>query len=97
MGRMQEVHAIMARFNAAAFLDGLFRHAEPTAGDGHEPVMPCPSAQGPAVIDGPDHLPEFWRDHYEERAAIREHDGGQAREHAEAEALRETIRAMEAG
>ena len=32
-------------------------------------------------------LPERWREWYEERAAIREYDGGQSREHAEAEAL----------
>jgi TubC N-terminal docking domain len=42
----------------------------------------------------PDDLPELWREMYEERAAIREYDGGQAREHAEAEALTETIAAM---
>ena len=39
-------------------------------------------------------LPADWREWYEERAAVREYDGGQAREHAEAEALRETIDAM---
>ena len=43
-----------------------------------------------------DDLPGVWRELYEERAAIREHDGGQAREHAEAEALTETIAAMRA-
>ena len=37
-------------------------------------------------------LPERWREHYDERAAVREYDGGQAREHAEAEALGETKR-----
>ena len=42
----------------------------------------------------PDELPEPWREFYEECAAIREYDGGQAREHAEAEALRETRYAM---
>ncbi len=25
-------------------------------------------------------LPEYWREHYEERAAIREHEGGQPRD-----------------
>ena len=44
----------------------------------------------------PNDLPEHWREFYEERAAIREYDGGQAREHAEAEALTETIAAMRA-
>ncbi len=42
----------------------------------------------------PEKLPEEWREMYEERAAIREYDGGQAREHAEAEALCETLAAM---
>jgi hypothetical protein len=41
-------------------------------------------------------LPEYWREHYEERAAIREYEGGQSREQAEAEALRETIDMMNA-
>ena len=36
-------------------------------------------------------LPVDWRLEFEERAAIREFDGGQAREHAEAEALREIV------
>jgi len=44
----------------------------------------------------PDDLPESWREWFEERAAIREYDGGQTREHAEAEALRETMNAMQA-
>ncbi len=44
----------------------------------------------------PGDLPDEWRDWYEERAAIREYHGGQAREHAEAEALRETRAAMRA-
>lgn len=48
-----------------------------------------------AVLSTED-LPEYWREMYEERAAIREYEGGQAREHAEAEALRETIEAMQA-
>lgn len=41
-------------------------------------------------------LPERWREMYEERAAIREFHGEQAREHAEAEALAEVLKAMEA-
>lgn len=36
-------------------------------------------------------LSAYWRVEFEERAAIREYDGGQAREHAEAEALREIV------
>jgi len=35
-----------------------------------------------------------WRIEFEERAAIREYDGGQAREHAEAEALTEIVQRM---
>ncbi len=42
----------------------------------------------------PEDLPPEWRDMYEERAAIRHFDGGQALEHAEAEAFRETLAAM---
>ncbi len=44
----------------------------------------------------PTGLPEAWREYYEERAAIREFHGGQAREHAEAEALAETVERMRA-
>lgn len=40
-------------------------------------------------------LPGDWRVWFEERAAIREYDGGLTREHAEAEALAETIRLMQ--
>ena len=47
----------------------------------------------PTDIITPDELPPVWREFYEHRAAIREFDGGQAREHAEAEAFKETIRA----
>lgn len=51
---------------------------------------------GPLIETGrgyltPAKLPEDWREVYEERAAIREFDGGQTREHAEAEALREAV------
>jgi len=41
-------------------------------------------------------LPPDWRVEFEERAAIREYDGGQLREHAEAEALREIVARMRA-
>ena len=44
----------------------------------------------------PDDLPPDWRIEWEERAAIREYDGGQAREHAEAEALQEIVERMRA-
>jgi len=42
----------------------------------------------------PDDLPPDWRIEYEERAAIREYDGGQPRQYAEAEALREILQRM---
>ncbi len=41
----------------------------------------------------PNSLPERWRELYEERAAIREYDGGQTREYAEAEAMKEIVAA----
>ncbi|MCH8852697.1 MAG: hypothetical protein IID41_08605 [Planctomycetes bacterium] len=44
----------------------------------------------------PADLPFDWRLEWEERAAIREYDGGQAREHAEAEALTEIVARMRA-
>lgn len=47
---------------------------------------------GPSVGD----LPPDWRLEFEERAAIREYDGGQCREYAEAEALREIVARMRA-
>lgn len=43
----------------------------------------------------PDDLPPDWREFYEERAAIREYQGNQTREYAEAEAMKETLAAME--
>ena len=43
---------------------------------------------------GVDDLPGDWRVWFEERAAIREYDGGLPRERAEAEALKETVRMM---
>ena len=52
---------------------------------------PCPREIGP------DDLPGDWRIEFEERAAIREYEAGQAREHAEAEALREILSRMSAG
>lgn len=39
-------------------------------------------------------LPPKWREYFEERAAIREHDGKQPRPWAEKQALRETLAAM---
>lgn len=70
-------------FNAIDFLAGLFQADQP-----------APAADLQGDVRTPDDLPPYWREHYEERAAIREFEGGQAREHAEAEALRETLAAM---
>lgn len=50
----------------------------------------------PAGYLAPSDLPEEWHEFYEERAAIREFDGHQPREHAEAEALREVVAKMRA-
>ena len=44
----------------------------------------------------PDDLPSDWRCEFEERAAVREYDGGQVREHAEAEAFDEILARMRA-
>ena len=42
-----------------------------------------------------DDLPGDWRVVFEERAAIMEYHGGLPREHAEAEALKETVEKMQ--
>ncbi len=49
-----------------------------------------------AEITTPDDLPDGWRELYEERAAIRHFDGGQALEHAEAEAFAEVLARLSA-
>lgn len=65
-------------FDARAFLTGLFQPELATGtGAALEP--------DPAVT--PADLPPEWREHYEERAAIMEHDGHLPREYAEAMAL----------
>ncbi len=60
---------------------------------------PIPLGDGPPVETPsgylcPADLPEPWRELYEERAAIRQFEGGQAREHAEAGALKEILQRM---
>ena len=70
-------------FNAVTFLNSLF-----------EADRPDPAPDPLAGIASPDDLPAYWREHYEERAAIRHFEGKQALEHAEAEAFRETLEAM---
>jgi hypothetical protein len=71
------------RYNAAAFLENLFRPQ----------VMPhlTPSS-GAATI--PVGLPAEWQLAWDERAAIMEYDGGLPRVEAEAWALAEIIKVM---
>ena len=78
------------RFDAAAFLAAL------TAP--RDNVQWSEAGPGAAVTEvlGPDNLPGDWRIEFEERAAVREYDGGQAREHAEAEAFTEILARMRA-
>jgi len=52
------------------------------------------AAHTPKAVNDPDDLPWDWREEWAERVAIRMMDGGQAREHAEAEALAEIIARM---
>lgn len=52
------------------------------------------SASAPPSVENPGDLPPEWRIEWEERAAIREYDGGQVREHAEAEAFQEILARM---
>lgn len=85
------------RFDAREFLEGLYAGGgvaivEPERVSEARPTAHV-SARGYLV---PNDLPEAWWEWYEERAAIREHEGGQALEHAEAEALQETLNAMRA-
>lgn len=57
-------------------------------------IMSLLDESNPDLRLTPADLSPDWRIEWEERAAIREYDGGQAREHAEAEALREIIDRM---
>lgn len=59
--------------------------------DGHEGNEPGADRNTACEVITCEDLPDRWRQYYEERAAIREYDGGQAREHAEAEAFTETL------
>jgi len=81
-------------FDARTFLENLLTSDVP--GDaGTTTARPGPVELEPADIR-PEDLPERWYEWWAERAAIREREGGQALEHAEAEALRETLDAMRA-
>ena len=77
------------QIDAVGFLESLFT----PNGKG---ACPADGQPIPEPIITPADLPDEWREHYEERAAIREYDGRQAREYAEAEALRETMAVMKA-
>lgn len=83
-------------FNAVAYLESLFTTPVDPVGNAVEAILPI----SPALTDqgiGPDDLPGDWRCVFEERAAMREFHGEQLpRELAEAEALAETVRMMEA-
>jgi hypothetical protein len=81
-------------FDARAFLESLLM---PDASEdaGAATAQPESVELDPADIR-PEDLPERWYEWWAERAAIREHQGGQAREHAQAEALKETLDAMRA-
>ena len=82
-------------YNAVAYLESLFTTPAVTAGRG----VGTPLLTPPAVTDsgiGPNDLPGDWRCVFEVRAAIMEYHGELPRELAEAKALTETVRMMEA-
>ena len=84
-------------FNARDFLQSLYADAAdaPMAQGGDTQTVTAEHVAGVFAVElTPDDLPWDWRIEWEERAAIREYDGGQAREHAEAEALREVVEMM---
>lgn len=75
--------------NVRDFLASLY--TEPAeAAPRHSPERARHDDRG-SRIDRPEPLSESWRELYEERAAIREYDGGQTRERAEASAFREIL------
>jgi hypothetical protein len=73
-------------YDAASFLEGLFRPAGATA----RTPTPVPEPLGVSVEE----LPGDWRVEWEERAAVLEYDGGFSRERAEALALAEIVGKM---
>jgi hypothetical protein len=74
------------KYDAASFLEGLFRPAVATA--------PTPTAVPEPPGVGVEELPGDWRVEWEERAAVLEYDGGFSRERAEALALTEIVGKM---
>lgn len=85
------------RFDVKSFLAELYPRSAATVAPADPAQFPptryAKTARGYLV---PENLPDVWRVWYDERAAIRELDEKQTREHAEAEALRETLDAMRA-
>jgi len=73
-------------YDAVAFLESLFRQPDDPEG-----------SAGPDPDIRVDDLDPAWRIEWEERAAIREYDGGLSREHAEALALADIIARMRCG
>jgi len=86
------------KYNAVAFLEGLFQHPGGTAaGDG--PVAGAdalPSASADVAVTGTT-LPPEWHLLWDERAAIMECEGGLPREQAEAAALAEITERIRRG
>ena len=78
------------KYDAMAFLEGLFR--QPSGAD----VDVGAVLEGRIVPDlTPADLPPDWYKRWDERAAIMEYDGGLAREHAEAQALKYILEDMQ--
>ncbi len=91
-------------FDAVEFLERLVSDkAESTTSDPRLEPIPVADhpADGAALVETPSggiypaDLPQAWRELHEERAAIREFDGWQAREHAETGALKEILKRMQ--
>ncbi len=80
----------MSSYDAVTFLEGLYG---PDAGDAVVTLPAGAPHRGGMEVDIDD-LPVDWRLWFEERAAIKEYDGGMSRELAEAEALAETVALM---
>ena len=64
--------------------------------DDRRPVAVADLADLPEGIARPEDLPDEWLELWHERSAIRQFDGGQAREHADAEAFTEVLAQMRA-
>ncbi len=78
----------MTKYDAMAFLEGLFRHPSGEVSGGAS----LGEHNAPDVT--PADLPLEWHFLWDERAAIMEYDGRLPRERAEAEALKEILGKM---